>query len=66
MKGTHILSLIAASLWALLILTGIQGVNAVRSQQVPGWPPPGKIHYYVYIPAIMFGEFNSEVHHPNG
>ena len=54
MKGTHILSLIAASLWALLILTGIQGVNAVLSQQVPGWPSPGQIHYYVYIPAIMF------------
>jgi hypothetical protein len=54
MKGTHLLSLITASLWALLILIGIKGVETVRSQHIPGWPSPGQVHYYVYIPAVMF------------
>jgi len=54
MKGTHLLSLITATLWALLILAVINSVKAARSQQIPGWPSPGQIHHYVYIPAIMF------------
>jgi O-antigen ligase len=53
MKGTHVLSLITAILWALLILTGIRGIDSVRSQHISGWPSPGQVHYYVYIPAIM-------------
>jgi hypothetical protein len=53
MKGTHVLSAIAAIFWALLIPIGIRGINVARSQHIPGWPSPGTIHYYVYIPVIM-------------
>jgi len=53
MKGIYVLSFIAAVVWALLIPIGIRGVNVARSQHIAGWPSPGQILYYVYIPVIM-------------
>jgi len=54
MKGTHILALITATLWALILVMGFSGIESVRSQHVPGFPSAGQIRYYVYFPAALF------------
>lgn len=54
MKGTHTLSVITATLWALILLMGFGGIDSVRSQHVPGFSSAGQIRYYVYFPATLF------------
>jgi hypothetical protein len=51
MKGTHILGLVTATLWALLLIMGLGGIDSIRSQHVPGFPSTGQLRYYVYFPA---------------
>jgi len=51
MKGTYILGLVTAILWALVLLMGLGGMASVRSQHVPGFPSAGQMIYYVYLPA---------------
>jgi hypothetical protein len=53
MKGTHILGLVTAILWALVLLMGLGGIDGVRSQHVPGFPSAGQMRYYVYFPAAL-------------
>ena len=53
MKGTHILALAATTLWALVLLMGLGGVDSVRSQHVLGYPAAGQIRFYVYFPATV-------------
>jgi hypothetical protein len=53
MKGTHILGLVTAILWALILLMGLGGIDGVRSQHAPGFPSADQVHYYVYFPAAL-------------
>ena len=55
MKGTHILAIITLILWGLLFLLGLSGIDGVRAQNVPGYPNPSQIGYYIHFPAIVFG-----------
>jgi len=53
MKGTHILALFAMTLWALVLLMGLGGIDGVRAEHVLGYPSAGQIGYYVYFPATV-------------
>jgi len=53
MKGTHLLGLITAILWAFVLVMGLGGIDGVRSQHVPGYPSAGQMRYYVYFPAAV-------------
>lgn len=53
MKGTHILGLVTATIWALILLMGLGAIDGVRSQHVPGFPSAGQLRYYVYFPATL-------------
>jgi hypothetical protein len=53
MRGTHIIALIAATLWVFALYAGLNGLDLVRAQHIPGWPSAGQIRYYVYIPAAL-------------
>ena len=53
MKGTHILGLVTTTLWALILLMGLGGTHGVRSQNVPGFPSPDQMRYYLYLPAAL-------------
>ena len=53
MKGTHILALIATTLWALVLIMGLGGIDSVRSQHALGYPSAGQMRFYVYLPATV-------------
>jgi hypothetical protein len=53
MKGTHILALIATTLWALVLIMGLGGIDSVRSQHALGYPSAGQVRFYVYLPATV-------------
>lgn len=53
MKGTHILGLTAAVLWALMLIMGAGGLDSVRSQHVPDFPSAGQIRFYIDLPAFV-------------
>lgn len=51
MKVTFALVLTAIALWSLILVIGSAGIDGVRSQNVPGYPPDGQLRYYIYIPT---------------
>jgi hypothetical protein len=53
MKGTHILGLVTATLWAIALLMGFNSIDLMRSQHISGWPSAGNIHYFIYIPTAL-------------
>jgi hypothetical protein len=55
MKGTHILALTTAILWAIVLLMGFGGIDSVQSQHAPGFPSAGQMRYYIYAPALILG-----------
>ncbi len=39
--------------WGGLTLLGLDGMQSVREQHIPGYPASGQIAYYVLAPALL-------------
>src|SRR5437763_359397 len=53
MKFTAILPVAAVASWALILVVGFDGIDGVRSQNVPGYPSDGQLRYYIHLPASV-------------
>jgi len=53
MKRIHILALVAATVWVLVLVMGVRGIGGVRAQHVLGYPSAWQMRYYIYLPATV-------------
>jgi len=51
--ATYALMAINVALWGYFVWSGLDGIDAVRTQHVPGYPNPDQIKFYLGIPLLM-------------
>jgi hypothetical protein len=48
------LTALSCAAWGGLVALGLEGLKGVVEQHVPGYPAPGQIIYYFWMPATAF------------
>jgi len=54
MIGTYALALLNVVFWGFFTLKGVEILERVSAQRVPGYPTAEQIAYYLGLPAIVF------------
>ena len=54
MKKRTIASLVISAIWALLVWSGISGIQGIVEQHADGYPSTGQVVYYVGVPILAF------------
>ncbi|MDH7976052.1 hypothetical protein QH494_28065 [Sphingomonas sp. AR_OL41] len=52
MRRTDVPMFLVASGWAYLLWSGLDGLLAIRSRHIPGYPATGQLVLYAAIPAL--------------
>jgi hypothetical protein len=53
LRSENILPAVAMLAWAYMLWTGVDLLNGVAAQHVPGYPAPGQIQFLVGVPTVI-------------